>query len=121
LNVKSSGVPPKMNENATGRPGNFPTEKPKTNVDQNRGFSHHVSELARRSGVGRVYLSTLESGKPKTITLPMAKKIAKGLNVRPEIFLSSEDSEPIFMSEIIFEAILKEIKRQYQIGGNKAE
>lgn len=78
-----------------------------------------VNELARLTGIDRVYLQKLESGTPKTITLDTAKKLAKGLGVRPEIFLSSEDSEGFYFSAEIFEIMVKEIRERYHISGDK--
>jgi len=75
----------------------------------------YISELARLSGISRTYLSTLEAGSPKTITLETANKIANALGVRPEIFLSSEDSEFIYMKPDHFELYIKELRKEYGI------
>ena len=52
------------------------------------------SELARLSGVDRSHISQLESGSQTSITLRTARALAYALQVKPEIFLS-EDQTPV--------------------------
>lgn len=84
---------------------------------EKKGLSQR--KLARLTGFSHGYISQLEGGKVKSVTLTTARRLAKGLGVRPEIFLSSADSEPLYLSEHIFEGILKEIKEQYHISGDE--
>jgi transcriptional regulator with XRE-family HTH domain len=43
-------------------------------------------ELARRSGIDRVHIIKIESGKVKSITLKTAQRLAKGLDKPPSVF-----------------------------------
>ncbi len=47
--------------------------------------------LSLLSGVNRVYINSLEKGRAKSITLKTAERLAKGLNVAPEIFFEHGD------------------------------
>ena len=76
-------------------------------------------KLAKLSGLDRSYICQLEAHKTRSITLVTARALAKGLGVRPEIFLSSRDSESLYLSTHVFEGILKEIGRFYDLSGEE--
>lgn len=76
-----------------------------------RNLSQNI--VASRAGLPREYISQLEKGKTKSITLTTARKLAKGLGVRPEIFLSTKDSEFLYIYPHIFEAFVKEVKATF--------
>ena len=73
-------------------------------------------QVAKKSGLRREYISQLEHGKTKGITLKTAKKLAKGLGVRPEMFLSPEDSRFLYFYPHLFEAFLKQARENLDIG-----
>ena len=52
-------------------------------------------QLAALSGVDRGYINQHEAGKEGSISLRIARKLAKGLGVPPEVFLRSPDSESL--------------------------
>jgi len=76
------------------------------------------TQVAKKAGLRREYISQLENGKTKGITLKTAQKLAKGLGVRPEMFLSTEDSRFLYFYPHIFEAFLKQAKENLGIGKN---
>ena len=80
-------------------------------IREKKGLSQR--KLAERSGLESAYICQLEAGKTKSITLRTARALAKGLGVRPEIFLSSKDSEGLYLSEHLFEGVLREIQERY--------
>jgi len=71
------------------------------------------SELARRSGVSRTHINKVISGERRKLRLTTVAALARGLGVRAEIFLASDDSEWLYMSNHIFEGVLKELRNGY--------
>ncbi len=57
-------------------------------------------ELARRAGVDRVYITQIEGRKVKSITLRMARALAKGLGRPPEVFFGSSPSPSRALSDL---------------------
>lgn len=90
---------------------NEPISKFLKRIREKKGLSQR--KLAERSGVNRAYICQLEAGKTKGITLRTARALAKGLGVRPEIFLSSDDTEGLYLSEHLFEGAVREIRERY--------
>jgi transcriptional regulator with XRE-family HTH domain len=86
-------------------------------IREKKGMSKR--KLATLSGLNRTYILRLEQGNPKSITLTTARKLAVALGVRPEIFLSSEDSEFLYFYKNTFEGMLKDFKEQYHISGDQ--
>ena len=80
-------------------------------IREKKGLSQRKVE--RLGGLKSGYVCQLEAGKTKSVTLIMAKRLAKGLGVRPEIFLSSKDSEGLYLSEHLFEGALREMQEHY--------
>lgn len=80
-------------------------------IREKKGLSQRKVE--KIGGLKGGYVCQLESGKTKGITLRTARRLAKGLGVRPEIFLSSKDAEGLYLSEHLFEGALKEIQERY--------
>jgi len=78
-------------------------------------------QVADRCCLQRAYVSQLEQGRIKTITLDTARELAKGLGVRAEVFLTSEDAEWLYMSEHIFEGMVRELRNGYNLGRNHEE
>jgi len=78
------------------------------------------SELSRRSGVSRTHICKVVSGDRRKLRLSTVVALARGLGVRPEIFLASKDSEWLYTSTHVFEGILKELRNGYGFG-SKAE
>lgn len=70
-------------------------------------------QVADRCGLQRAYVSQLEQGRVKSITLDTARTLAKGLGVRPEVFLTTADAESLYMSEHLFEGILRDLRERY--------
>lgn len=57
-----------------------------------RGLSQR--QLARLSGKDRGYINQLEAGRGGSISLETAKALAKGLDIKPELFLQSDKPIP---------------------------
>lgn len=57
-------------------------------------------QLAKTSGVDREYICQIEGDKVKSITLRMAKALAKGLGKPPEVFLRTPGSPSQALSDI---------------------
>ncbi len=56
------------------------------------------NRLAHLSGIERSYISKILSGKMGNITLDTARKLAIGLGVSPDVFLSEVDNKQLFES-----------------------
>lgn len=80
-------------------------------IREKKGLSQRKVE--KIGGLKSGYVCQLEKGKTKSVTLRMARLLAKGLGVRPEIFLSSKDAESLYLSEHLFNGILREMQERY--------
>jgi len=63
-------------------------------------------QLAKASGVDREYICQIEHNKTKSITLRMAKNLARGLGRKPAIFFTDDHDES---SEEILDRIKMEL------------
>lgn len=70
-------------------------------------------KLADLSGLDRTYISQIEHDKINNITLKTAHKLARGLGVRPEIFLADEATEKLYMSTDVFNTMVRELNEIY--------
>lgn len=78
-------------------------------IRERKGISQR--RLALESGVDRAYISQIEAGGVRTITLRTARSLATGLGVRPEIFLAlSAADEDIYLEPDQFAQFLDVVR-----------